>query len=284
MRWAFVALKGYVGKFLIYKALLPRCDHVFVQSDRMAIDVAAHGIQRQRMTAVPMGVDLESVPHVRSDDYAAPSELRGKRVIGYLGILDRSRRIDFLFEVLSVVRRTVPNACLLLVGDATEAPDRDWLEARARDLHVDDAVVWTGWVPTQVGWAYLRGTDVAVSLFPRGELLDSASPTKVVEYLALGVPVVANDQPDQHRVLTESGAGLTVAMDVHEFAAAIVKILGDAQLGARMRIAGPPYVKRRRSYALIGQQVADAYAKQFAQTSGSLPEGGRGRTVPRDSA
>lgn len=284
MRWAFVAIKGHVGKFLIYKALLPRCDHVFVQSDRMAIDVAAHGVPRQRMTAVPMGVDLENITHVRSDDYAAPSELRGKRVIGYLGILDRSRRIDFLFEVLSKVRRTVPDACLLLVGDATEASDRHWLEARARELHVDDAIVWTGWVPAQVGWAYLHGADVAVSLFPRGELLDSASPTKVVEYLALGLPVVANDQPDQHRVLTESGAGFSVAMDVDEFAGAIVKILGDAQLGARMRVAGPPYVSNRRSYALIGQQVAEVYGNQFARTPGSLPEGGGGRVVPRDSA
>jgi glycosyltransferase involved in cell wall biosynthesis len=148
---------------------------------------------------------------------------------------------------------------------------------------VDDAIVWTGWVPTEVGWAYLGGVDVAVSLFPRGELLDSASPTKVVEYLALGLPVVANDQPDQDRVLTESGAGFSVPMVVGEFAAAIIKVLGDAQLGARMRVAGPPYVKRRRSYALIGQQVAEVYGKQFSRVSGSLPDRGR-RVVPRDSA
>lgn len=284
MRWAFVAFKGYVGRFLIYKVLLPRCNHVFVQSDRMLIDVATHGIPQQRMTAVPMGVDLEGITHDRSEEFAAPSELLGKRVIGYLGILDRGRRIDFLFEVLSVVRRSVPNACLLLVGDATEASDRRWLEARARELNVDDAIIWTGWVQMEVGWAYLRGVDVAVSLFPRGELLDSASPTKVVEYLALGLPVVANDQPDQDRVLTESGAGFSVGMVADEFAAAIVRILQDEQLGANMRAAGPPYINRRRSYALIGQQVAEVYRKQFSRASGSAPDGAGGRVVPRDSA
>lgn len=269
-RWAFVALKGYVGKWLIYRVLLPRCDHVFVQSDRMLNDVAAHGIPRRLLTAVPMAVDLEQVPRALGEEVAAPTALRGKRVIGYLGILDRGRRIDFLFAVLSVVRRTVPSACLLLVGDATEASDRRWLEQRARELGVQDAIVWTGWVPSYVGWALLRDVEVAVSLFPRGELLDSASPTKVVEYLALGLPVVANDQPDQHQVLTESGAGLSVTMDVDSFAAAILRILQDTDLQNRMRASGPPYVARRRSYALIGRRVAEVYVKL-------LPVDSRGR-------
>ena len=272
VRWAFVALKGYLGKYLVYSVLLPRCDHVFVQSDRMAIDVASHGISPDRLTPVPMGVDLENVFRVAGQAARVPAALHNRKIIGYLGILDRSRRIDFLFEVLLIVRRIVPDACLLLVGDATEAADRRWLEERAQALGVQDAIVWTGWVPTQVGWEYLRGADVAVSLFPRGELLDSASPTKVVEYLALGLPVVANDQPDQHQVLTESGAGLSVPMEVDAFAAAVLRILDDTELQGRMRAAGPPYVAARRSYAVIGQRVAETYARQLL-----VAAGGRGR-------
>lgn len=275
-RWAFVALKGYLGKWLIYRVLLPRCDHVFVQSDRMVIDVASHGIPRRLLTAVPMAVDLEQVPRALGEAVTVPPTLRGKRVIGYLGILDRGRRIDFLFEVLSVVRRTVPNSCLLLVGDATEASDRRWLEQRARDLGVQDAIVWTGWVPTHVGWALLRDVDVAVSLFPRGELLDSASPTKVVEYLALGLPVVANDQPDQHLVLTESEAGFSVPMQVDQFAAAVAKILTDPTLGDRMKAAGPTYVAARRSYALIAAQVAREYWKLVGDGTSPRPRGPAG--------
>jgi glycosyltransferase involved in cell wall biosynthesis len=92
-------------------------------------------------------------------------------------------------------------------------------------------------------------------------VLDSASPTKVVEYLALGLPVVANNQPDQHQVLTESGAGFSVESKVPEFADAIVKILQDPALSAAMRKAGPPYVRARRSYAVIGARVAEVYRR-----------------------
>lgn len=259
VRWAIVAIKGHVGKHLIYKLLLPRCDHVFVQSDHMASDLVRHGIRRDRMTPVQMGVDLDRLASVQEAPEPFKRKLAGRRVIAYLGVLDRARRIDFLFEALAEVRKREPNACLLLIGDTNEAASRRWLECRAAELNVNDAVIWTGWVPAMVAWGYLRHADLAVSLVPRSDLFDCASPTKVVEYLALGLPVVANNQPDQHKVLSESGAGLSVAMRVDEFASAILSILNDPEMAAAMSSAGPPYVSEQRSYSLIGAKVANVY-------------------------
>jgi hypothetical protein len=42
--------------------------------------------------------------------------------------------------------------------------------------------------------------------------LNPASPTKLVEYMALGKAVVANDHPDQRMVLEQSGAGICVTV------------------------------------------------------------------------
>ncbi len=42
------------------------------------------------------------------------------------------------------------------------------------------------------------------------EILRAASPTKLVEYMAMGKAVVANDHPEQKRVIEESGAGYCV--------------------------------------------------------------------------
>jgi glycosyltransferase involved in cell wall biosynthesis len=259
LRWLFVTTKGYLGKYLIYRLLLPHCDHVFVQSERMASDLAERGIRPGHVTAVPMGVDLERLTNLAPAPGALSQQLAGRRVIGWLGALDRTRRVDFLFEVLATLRAVVPDLCLLLVGDAQEEADRRWLRREAEKLHVADAIVWTGWVSPQLAWACVRRAEVAVSILPRGELFDWASPTKVVEYLALGLPVVANDQPDQRTVLEESGAGLSVAMTVQDFAAAILRLLHDKDLAAAMSDRGPEYVGRQRSYALLGEQVAEVY-------------------------
>ena len=50
LRFLFPWLRGRVGRFLLYRMVLPRADHVFVQSERMREDVAAKGIPMQKMT------------------------------------------------------------------------------------------------------------------------------------------------------------------------------------------------------------------------------------------
>jgi glycosyltransferase involved in cell wall biosynthesis len=86
-----------------------------------------------------------------------------------------------------------------------------------------------------------------------------SSPTKLVEYLALGIPGVANDIPDQKLMLEASGAGLCVPMDADAFAAATLHILRDRAAAAQFAERGPAWVRRHRAYGILGRQVAAAY-------------------------
>lgn len=261
VRWTFMSVKGHVGRYLIYHWLLPRSDQLFVQSDRMADDLARRGLHRDRMTVVPMGVDFAAFRAFARDPQHQCRKVGDSPVIAYLGAMDRSRGLDFLLEVLLVVRQRFPHASLMFVGDATEPQDRTWLDAKADQFGLHGAIACTGWIPRDEAWRRLTGADVAVSPIPRSALFDCSSPTKVVEYLALGLPVVANDIPDQHKVLTESGAGICVETDVNEFARAIIRILDDPVLSAGMRRAGPEYVARHRSYSVLGARVALVYRR-----------------------
>jgi glycosyltransferase involved in cell wall biosynthesis len=92
-------------------------------------------------------------------------------------------------------------------------------------------------------------------------LFDCSSPTKLVEYLALGLPVVVNDLPDQEKVVAQSGAGFCVGGEVQEFADAIVQLLRDDRLRTVMRRAGPPFVHKERSYQALGALVAETYIR-----------------------
>ena len=58
-------------------------------------------------------------------------------------------------------------------------------------------VLLTGWLPQPAALGYAVRAEVGLSPIPRGTLFDVSSPTKLVEYLALGIPGVANDIPDQ---------------------------------------------------------------------------------------
>ena len=77
---------------------------------------------------------------------------------------------------------------------------------------------FTDFLPREAAWQRLAEADVCVSPIRPSPTFDVSSPTKILEYMALGKPSVANDQPDQQRVLEESWAGIAVAWAQKAFA------------------------------------------------------------------
>lgn len=260
VRYWFPLVQGAFGKWLLYRVVLPRADHVFVQSRQMQRDVAREGIPEQQMTPVPMGVDLETA----SPESIVPANdprLHNKRVVAYLGTLDPLRRIEVLLEMLALIVPSLPDVRLLLVGDTEDAAHRAWLRAEAERLGIAEYVIWTGWLPAIQGWSYMRTAAIGVSPFPRGYLLDMASPTKAVEYMALGLPVVANDSPDQAHVIEESGAGICVPLEPAAFAEAVVTLLESPEARERMGRRGRQYVAGKRGYDSLSRSVAAVYRR-----------------------
>lgn len=259
IKYWFPLLQGLVGKWLLYQVILPNSDHIFVQSNNMLEMVAKRGIPTTKMTAVPMGVDIDATQQalLPSQDPA----LSNRRVILYLGTLDRVRQIEILFGMLAILRERIPNVLLVLAGDTEDTEHRTWLKQEADRLGVVESILWTSWLPMQEAWRYVLAAEVGLSPLPRGYLLDMASPTKAVEYMALGLPVVANDNPDQQQVMAESGAGLCVPLTPEAFANATLTLLNDSHLRTSMSVLGKRYVARHRSY----YQIAETLAKEYQQ-------------------
>jgi len=260
MRFWFPLAQGTFGKWLLYRVVLPRADHVFVQSCQMQLDIARQGIPMSRMTPVPMGVDTETA-NSENIQPADDSRLGGKRVLAYLGTLDRVRQIEVLFHMLAIIRHQIPNILLVLVGDTEDAAHREWLKREAARLGVDELVLWTGWLPSSQAWSFVRSSEIGISPFPRNFLLDSASPTKAVEYMALGLPVVANDNPDQEQVIAESGGGLCVPLEADAFAEALVTLLDNPSRCQEMGRLGKAYVSNVRSYDNLATNLAIEYIR-----------------------
>lgn len=260
MRYWFPLIQGSIGKFLLYKYILLKSDHIFVQSEQMLKDLAALGIPVQKMTPVPMGVDtdaVESMSMTKCDD----ARLNGKYVLAYLGTLDRARNIEVLFGMLKQVLTQFPSTVLLLIGDTEDKEHRSWLEGQALIHNVEKSVIWTGWLSTDEAWSYVRRADIGLSPIPRGHLLDCSSPTKVIEYMAIGIPVIGNDNPDQQLVLSESGAGLCTKFDENEFSQAVIKLLSCAEMRQRMSENGKQYVSQKRGYHKLAEELSSVYMR-----------------------
>ncbi|MGZ4993529.1 MAG: glycosyltransferase [Methylobacter sp.] len=258
-RFGLILLKGFIEREILYRIVLPGAQHIFVQSEAMKERIAAtQGIPLDKLTSVPMGVDTETMPAVNGVKQRLPG-WENTPVIAYLGTLERSRRLHEVVDALAVVRVQHPQARLLFIGDASNREDAEELLGHANQIGLHDAVHITGWLPRSQAWALLTGADAAISYIPRSQILDVSSPTKLLEYLALGMPCVGNDNPDQAQVLSNSGAGWLTESTSEALAQALSEILNDPDAACKLAASGPAYINATRSYRLLASMVAERY-------------------------
>jgi glycosyltransferase involved in cell wall biosynthesis len=257
-RWV-TYLKGITYHFLIYKVILRFADHAFVQSEQMRRDIIAEGIPADKLTPIPGSVNLDQIPYRQFSGDGSQSPSHGYKKIVYIGTLMSVRRLDFLVRVMGIVIKKYPDAKLYLVGKGEQPKDEELLRSEIERMHLDHAIILTGQLPMQNTLAHVADADVCLSPYYPIPILNSTSPTKLVEYMAMGKPVVGNDHPEQSLVIKESGAGYSPAWSEDEFAESIIKLLDDPSLAKAMGEKGRHYVEKYRTNTRMADIVENKY-------------------------
>ncbi len=174
----------------------------------------------------------------------------------YLGTLNASRQLDVVIDALALLHAQGVAARLLLIGTADDAADQAQLESYAASTAMTSQVEFTGYLPHAQAIEQAARADIGLSPIPRLAIFEVASPTKLIEYMALGLPVVANDHPEQKMILAESRAGICTPWGARHFARA-VRWLGAHSVSERMAIGkrGRDWVELNRTYASIADDV-----------------------------
>lgn len=245
--------RGAATRWLLHRWIVPRSDHVFVQSERMRADLCALGAPPGKVSPILTGFDPDDI---RPAGPEARRTATGIVTLGYLGTLNAMRRLEVLVEMLAMLRGDGLPARLLLVGRVPNPADRRLIERRAAELAMTDHVEIAGHLPQAEALQRMSEAQVCLSPIYRSPLLDVGSPTKMIEYLALGIPVVANDHPEQRLILRESRAGVCVPWGARHFARGVRWLMARrpeerAEMGRRGRL----WVERNRTYAQIADDV-----------------------------
>ena len=102
--------------------------------------------------------------------------------------------------------------------------------------------------------------DEGVSPVPASYVYMNSSPIKVLEYLALEIPVVGTDIPDQRFVIENSGGGVCVGWDAGQLSEGINKLLGlSSEQRKLIGRKGRAWVSKNRDFSVLAQKVADTY-------------------------
>jgi glycosyltransferase involved in cell wall biosynthesis len=248
-----------IGRVVQYRIVLSHADFVFVQSEIMRQEVSDRGVPADKIMPVPMAVNVarynrDTIPP------AADPRLAGRRVLAYVGSLEQQRQPVMMIEALAAVVRAEPLATLVIVGDRDPETAAS-MSARAGELGVEDRIIYTNRLPLKEALAYVARADVCLALYPVTDLLISGTPTKLVEYLAMGRPVVGNPHPYQSQLIETTGAGIVAEMNPEAFAAAILSLLRDAHGANARAAAAPAWIRANLSYEVTAERVGAVYAR-----------------------
>ncbi|MFA6938018.1 MAG: glycosyltransferase [Treponema sp.] len=216
-----------VGKELI-KFYLKYVSLIITPTEEMANVIRSYGTDK-KIEVMPTGIDLQTLNYKKNYSVVYFNKLhkllpiiRKKHILLYVGRIVKEKNLDFLFDVLAEVRKSVKDTALIFVGDG---PEKNALEQKASKLPFSWNIVFAGYRKREELAYFYHLADVFV--FP------SKTETQglvTIESMLCGTPVVAIGEMGTVNVMQGDNGGFMVKDDVNEFSSKVVELLTNKEL------------------------------------------------------
>lgn len=170
-------------------------------------------------------------------------------LVVYLGALNSNEGIDLLLSAIVQLQSKESKCRFLLMGGGEE-----FYRDRARALGIEQMIIFTGTIDYSKAPFYLSAGDCAVS----PKLSPSGGNSKLLTYMACGVPAVAFDLPGNRELLGDAGV-YADSGDSNDLAARLSWLLANSDERARLRTLGLTRIEQRHDWDFRGAALDEIY-------------------------
>jgi PEP-CTERM/exosortase A-associated glycosyltransferase len=240
---------------------LKRADAVTTICEGLRKDIVARGIPADKVTVIPNAVDLDKFSMGGSADAQLKEKLglAGSRLIGFIGSFYAYEGLDVLLRAVPLLTAQMPDLRVLLVGGG---PQDAQLRQLAKELRIEDKVVFTGRVPHDQVNKYYDLLDVLV--YPRlsMRLTDLVTPLKPLEAMAQGRVLAASDVGGHLELIADGKTGVLFrANDADSLVEKVGALLESQQQWPALRSAGREYVETERNWPVSVARYKNIYGR-----------------------
>jgi len=214
-------------------------------------------LQNRGHFTIPNAVDIEAIDRAVNSNLPKvlklTSSLKGKMIVGNVARLMREKGIDILIKAFAIIKETIPDVQLLIVGDGDQI---EILKESARKLKIDDAITWAG----KLSWPEAMGCLDIMDVVVMPSRFEGFGLT-AVEAMACGKPVVASRVDGLAEIIQDGATGFLVnSEDVNDFAERIVALLNDDVQRKYVGQAARKHIEDNYSYPLFRDRIKALYA------------------------
>lgn len=224
------------------------------------IAVERGGMNPERVFVVRSGPNLERLRILPPNEALR----NGRRyLVGYVGVMAKQDGIDYLLRaachIVYDMGRTDIHFCLVGSG-----PETEQMKTYAKELGVADYVTFVGRIPDQKMLEILNTADVCVNPDVDNEMNDKSTMNKIMEYMALGKPIVQFDLTEG-RFSAQDASLYAKKNDEADLAKKIVHLLDDPKLREKMGKYGRARIENELAWKYEAPKLLDAYDVLWAE-------------------
>ncbi len=191
-----------------------------------------------------------------------PEIKRGKRfMVGYLGVIGQQEGIEYLLEAARCLRDEKGRDDIFW-GIVGGGPHLEALRRKSEEMGLQDIVEFTGRVSDEKMLDYLNTADVCVNPDEYNAMNDKSTMNKVLEYMALGKPIVQFDLTEG-RYSAQDASLYAERNNARDMADKIVMLLDDSERREKMAAIGRERILNELSWDHTSRALISAYDNYF---------------------
>ena len=255
----FGSTKGLLYKSQVWleRQTYKHCTFAFVTNESYRkIAIERDRMPPDRVIVLRSGPKLERLRQLPPD----PSIRRGyPYMVGYLGVIGQQEGVEYILQAAQYIKERENNVFWGIVGGG---PHLEAMKKQAHVMGLDDCVEFTGRVPDEQMLRYLNTADVCVNSDTYNAMNDKSTMNKVLEYMALGKPIVQFDLTEG-RYSAQEASLYAKRNDAVDMAEKIRQLLADPELRERMGRYGHERIVNELSWDNTSKALLEGYEKFF---------------------
>ena len=153
---------------------------IFVSNnDTKKIIIDEYGVKSEKISIIPNGVDLSL--------FDITTEKDPKKIV-FAGAIYYHRGLDILLEAIPFVIKKIPDAKFVLLGSGAEM---DKLKKIVLENKLENSVEFKGWIKREQIPKNISDASIGIGPLRLTDVTSRALPIKVLEYMAVSLPIIA---------------------------------------------------------------------------------------------